>query len=481
MVDTLIIGGGIVGTCIARELSRYEGTVLIVEKENDVANHQTIANSAIIHSGHDPIPKTLKARLCVEGNAMYELMEQQLHIPILRTGAYVVATTSEEEEILKVLLERSIENGVLGATLLDAKQARVLEPNLSLQTQKVLSLPSTKVTFPWEVAIRAMQNAIRNGAEFRKNTQVSSIRKIDNGFEVATTNGEIILAKHVVNAAGVYSGVVAGMIEKNVPYTITPRRGEYFVLDRRVKGFVQHVLYPVPTKAGKGVLVVPQTHGNILLGPTSTHQEEPERVGTTREGLDYIRKQAVKLAENIPFDQIIRSFSGIRATSTAEDFYIKESNEVKGFFHAGGIDSPGLTAAPAIAKCMVEEVMGGSISLRKKTYFDPIEPEKKAFHDLPDDEKKALLRRDPRYGNIVCKCEKITEAEVIEAIHGPLGSDTIKGIKKRARVGSGICQGGYCEETLLKIIARETKKRLDEINYYALNTPILIEETKVKR
>jgi glycerol-3-phosphate dehydrogenase len=363
--------------------------------------------------------------------------------------------------------------------MLEPKDAFEQEPNLARTIIKALSLPTTKVTYPWEVAFRQLECAINNGAQFRKNSRVTAIKKIANYFELTINDSEIILTKSVISASGIFSDQIARLLEKNVEYDIKPRRGEYFVLDRKVKGFINHVIYPLPTEKGKGVLIVPQVHGNILLGPTSTQQNEKDLLSNTKLGMDQIREDTKKLAINIPFDQIIRSFAGIRASSTYDDFYIKESSEFTNFFRVAGIDSPGLTAAPAIAKYLVDEVIHHQ--LKRKTNFNPIVIKPHAFHTLDEQEKQRLYKEFPTHGNLVCKCEKITEKEIIDAIHGPLGSDTVKGIKKRARAGSGLCQGGYCESLVLKIIARETSQPLHKINYYGLNTPILLEETKVKK
>ncbi|MBU1092838.1 MAG: NAD(P)/FAD-dependent oxidoreductase [Firmicutes bacterium] len=479
MYDYVIIGSGIVGTNIARELSQYQVKILVLEKENDAANHQTVANSAIIHSGHDPKENTLKAKLCVEGNALYEQMEKELNIPLLRTGAFVVAHNKDEELMLDELYERAIRNGVKEILFHDQEQAFKLEPNLADDITKVLSLPSTKVTYPWEVAFACLENAILNGTEFKKNSEVTDIKKEKDYFKVEINHKVIIETKSVISAAGVFSDQVAYLLEKNVPYQIYPRKGEYFVLDRKAKGFVQHVLYPLPTSKGKGVLIIPQVHGNILLGPTSNRQDEKDLLSNTRDGLNQIKDDLHTLAKNIPFNLIIRTFAGIRASSSFDDFYIQESKTYSNFFHVAGIDSPGLTAAPAIAKYLVDHLLKHH-NLQKKNNYDPIRPKKTVFYKLDFEEQLALIKKDPRYGNLVCKCEKITEAEIVEAIHGPLGNDTIKGIKKRARAGSGLCQGGYCEQTVLKIIARETNQPIDKINYYALDTPILVQETKVK-
>lgn len=481
MYDYVVIGAGIIGSCIARELSRYQVKALVLEKENDVANVQTLANSAIIHSGHNPEPGSLKARLSVWGNQLYEEMEDFLSIPLLRTGAYVVAHNKEEEQKLIELVETSKLNKVPEFEILDFSDAVKHEPNLSKTTTKVLSLPTTKVTYPWEVAFACMENAILNGMEFRKNAEVTSITKENDLFTIIINGSDIVTSKAVINATGVNVDDISKMVESNVEYEIKPRRGEYFVLDKRVVGFVNHVLYPLPTELGKGVLLTPQVHGNILVGPDSKAVDDKHRTDNTYTGLEYVKTHASALADNIPFHEIIRSFAGIRASSDHEDFIIKESDEVKGFFHVAGIDSPGLTAAPAIAKYLLHDIIHIKALFEVNSDFNPIRYKPAEFHTLSFDKQQALVKENPLYGSLICKCELITEKEIVDAIHGPLGSDTIKGIKKRTRAGAGLCQGGYCEEKVLKLIAREKNISPLEIKYDTNKSNLFVSETKVKK
>ena len=481
MYDFIIIGAGIIGSAIARELSRYQVKAVVLEKENDVANVQTLANSAIIHSGHNPEPGSLKAKLNILGNHIYDQWEKELDIPLLRSGAYVVAHNEKEEKQLQELFENAKANGVPKFALLDYEEAVKDEPNLAKSITKVLTLPTTKVTYPWEVAFACMENALDNGMEFQKNACVTGIEYHKDYFEVTVNDKTTLQTKSIINATGVDTDDIAAMVEQDVKFHIKPRKGEYFVLDKRVKGFVHHVLYPLPSEAGKGVLLTPQVHGEILVGPNSIYVDDKHRTDVSFEGLQYVKENAPLLAENIPFDKIIRSFAGVRASSNHEDFYIRESTEYKGLYHLGGIESPGLSAAPAIALYVLQDLIHIEDQYKKKESFNPIRKRHLEFHQLPMSERMELVKKYPTYGNIICKCEKITEKEIVDAIHSELGSDTIKGIKKRTRAGAGLCQGGYCEEKIMQLIARETEKSPLDVAFDNESATLFDEETKVKK
>ena len=480
MYDYVVIGAGIIGTFVARELSKFNLKALVLEKENDVANVQTLANSAILHSGHNPEPNTLKSKLCLWGNKLFEEVEEELSITLLRTGAYVVAHNKDEEQQLLDLVKTTKANHVTEYELLDYAEACITEPYLAKSITKVLSLPTTKVTYPWEVAFACMENAIINGVDFKKNSEVTNITKSENGFLITVNDNEVFKTKYVINASGVNTDDIAAMVEENVSFKIKPRHGEYYVLDKRVKGFINHVLYPLPTDLGKGVLLTPQVHGNLLVGPDSKYVDNKYRTNNTPAGLAYIKDSAKFLAENVPFHQIIRSFAGIRASSDRDDFIIEESKEAKGFYHLAGIDSPGLTAAPAIAKYLVDNIMNVKEQYTENKDFNPIRYRGPEFNSLDFDQQLELIKKEPLHGNIICKCERITEKEVMEAINGPLGSNTIKGVKKRCRAGAGLCQGGYCEEKVYKLIVRETKATALDVCYDGPKSNMFVSETKVK-
>ncbi len=478
MKDFLIIGAGITGAFIARELAKYDVDTVVIEKESDVGNHATLANSALVHSGHDPEANTLKAKLCVEGNAMYPDLAETLEFPLLKSGGLLLAGDDERKALMDKY-RNALDNNVPSVRWFERAALLEREPGLASRVAAGLDLPTTMVTFPWEVAIAAMENAIDNGVAFHKNTEVTRIDQESEGFAVHTDRG-VFRAEYVINAAGAFAERIAAMAEEEPPFRITPRRGEYMVLDRRNEGLIKHALYPVPSEKGKGVLITPQTHGEILLGPTNTAQESLEAVPTTKQGMERIKTGAGSLLEKIPYEETIRTFAGVRASSSHEDFYIQPSKADERFIHVGGIDSPGLTAAPAIAAYVVDTFIRPRRPLDSNPHFNPKRKTKPLYKTLDDVDKNARFKADGRYGRIICKCERITEGDVVDHIGRTLGATSVKGVKKRARAGSGLCQGGYCEGEIIKVLAREHGTSPLDIDYYEQGTPIFLKETKVK-
>jgi glycerol-3-phosphate dehydrogenase len=475
MYDVIIIGSGISGATIARELSKYQLKVAILEKELDVAMEATMANSAIIHSGHDPLPGTLKARFNVEGNRMYRRMSEELDIPYLATGGMVIATSKEEEKTLDILFERAKKNGLREneIRLLTREEIESREPNISNFVTKGLDLPTTAVTFPWEAAIANIENAMDNGVQLFVNTKVEDIKK-ENHFIIETPNG-LFEAKVVINATGVYAGLVHSLF-KPAYFHITPRRGEYYVLDKNVYE-INSVIYPVPTEKGKGVIITPQYHGNVLLGPTSEYVGIEDMTKTTVQGLEYVKKMANRSVKNIPYDKVIRSFAGGRATSNIHDFII-EDVDYTGFIDVAGIESPGLTAAPAIAKYVVETLVSEHLVLNQKATYNPYRKKVIRLNELNDEEKNKLVQKNPTYGRIICRCEQITEGEIIDSINRNCGARSIVGVKNRVRAGAGRCQGGFCQPEVIRILSEQLHLDKKAINYRNANSQILKARTK---
>lgn len=475
MFDVIIIGAGIIGATISRELSKYNLKTVILEKEFDVAMEATMANSAIIHSGHDPIPGTLKAKFNILGSRMYKQMSKELDIPYMECGGMVLATSDEELIFVKELYQRALINGLSKkeARLLNRDEIIDLEPNISDIVVGGLHLPTTAVTLPWEAAIANIENAMDNGVKLELENKVEKIEK--NDHFIVTTNEAIYEGKVVINATGIYGTDIANLVSK-VHFKTRARRGEYYVVDKDVR-IVNSVLYPVPTEKGKGVIITPQYHGNTLLGPTSEFVDFEDIAKTTASGLEYIKENSKKLIKDMPFHKIVRSFAGGRATSNNGDFIIEES-DVPGFINVCGIESPGLTAAPAIAVHVVEDIVSKILKMDKKDDYNPYRKSVIRTIEMSNDELNELVKKDKRYANMICRCEKVTEGEIVDSINRNCGARSVVGVKNRSRAGSGRCQGGFCQSEVINILSRELQIDKQEVTYSKTGSEIFVGRTK---
>ena len=471
MYDVVIIGAGAVGAAIAKEVSKYKLKTLVLDKENDVGNVTSMANSAIVHSGYDPKPGTKKAFHNVRGNAMYEELTKELDVEFKRIGSLTCATNDEEKKIIEDYVIRSKENGV-EVQLLNKEETKELEPFIGDNVIASLYAPSAGIINPFELTVALMENAMDNGVELKLNEEVIDIKKIDNGYRVVTKNNEYD-TKVVVNSAGLYSDKIARMLGIDT-FEVKPRKGEYYVLDHFKKPYISHVIFPVPSAKGKGILVTPTTHGNYLVGPSSEFVDDKEDFSTDKLTLDDIKAKASALVSNIPFQYMIREFSGLRATGNVGDFIIEDHN---GFIVLGGIESPGLASAPSIA-LEVEGLISDNITLEAKDDYKKGRRKLYRLSKMSEDERNELIKKDPRFGRIVCRCETVSEGEVVDIINRNAGATTIKGVKKRCRPGFGKCQGGFCEPLILEILARELKKNPMDIRYDSNEAYILNSETK---
>ncbi|MCH4886501.1 NAD(P)/FAD-dependent oxidoreductase [Acidaminobacter sp. JC074] len=474
MYDIAIIGAGVIGASIARELSRYQLKVALLEKENDVSMGTTKANSAIIHAGYDALPNTNKGKFNALGNMMFDKICDELDVPFKRIGSYVLAFSKEEVETLKDLLKRGQDNHIPDMEIVYKEELLKREPNLNPEVVAGLFAPTAGIIGPWELTIALAENAVDNGVDLLLNHQVNDINK-DEHFVLETNHGSIE-AKFVINCAGVYADKIHNMIAKE-SFKIDAWKGQYYLLDKMKKPLLNSIMFQCPTEKGKGVLVLPTVHGNTLVGPDSEMFDDKEDVETDSDNLNFIKEKAYKTVVNLPMNQVITSFAGLRAKPSTKDFIIEEASDVKGFIDVAGIESPGLSSAPAIAD-YVKDMILERIDVEEKEDFNPIRKAVPHFMDLPEEEKQALIKKDPRYGRIVCRCELITEGEIVEAIHRTLGATTVDGIKRRVRPGMGRCQGGFCGAKVMEILARELDKDIKTIVKDRNESFIITGETK---
>lgn len=456
--DVLVIGAGVIGCAVARELSKYRLSICVIEKESDVCEGTSKANSGIVHAGFDAATGTLKAKLNVRGSNMIPELSKQLDFAYNRNGAMVLCFDEAETDGLKELYDRGIANGVEGLSIITGEEARKIEPSLSENVAGALLAETSGVVCPFEMTIAFAENAYANGAEFIFNTEVKNIAVTDSGYSVETDNG-VYETGTVINCAGVYADKIHNMVcDKKT--NIIPRRGEYYLLDKEAGNLISKTLFQMPTKMGKGVLVTPTVHGNILAGPTAVNIEDKDDTATTSDGLGFIKEKAGLSVKNIPFNKAITNFSGLRAVGETGDFIIEESRD--GFIDVLGIESPGLSSAPAIGE-YVAEIFGKKRDLTRKENFIETRTGVKHFALLTREEQNEIIKENPAYGSIVCRCETVTEGEILDAINRPLGATTIDGVKRRTRAGMGRCQAGFCSPKVMALIAESCGIALGDV------------------
>lgn len=475
--DVAVIGGGVVGGLTLRELSRYRLRTVLLERSEDVAAGASKANSGIVHGGFDAKPGTRKARYNVEGNARMEETARELGVPFRRNGSLVLAFTEEDRRTLEDLLDRGRKNGVPGLRLLSRGEALEREPNLSPEILGALWAPSGGIVCPYELTVAAVGNAMDNGAELRTGFAAAAIRDEDGVFTVTAETGETVRARYLINAAGVHSGDVARMIGDD-SFTITPRRGEYLLLDKTQGGTTSATIFQPPTAMGKGVLVSPTVDGNLLVGPTSENVTDKDDVSTTAAGLETVQRLSRKSVPGVNLRAVITSFAGLRACSDGGDFIIGPSAANPRLLNAAGIESPGLTASPAIAAALVEHLRGAGLALEENPDFDPVRPPIPEFRRMSDGEREALVRQDPAFGRVVCRCETITEGEILAAIRRNPQARSMDAVKRRTRAGMGRCQGGFCGPQVVEILSRELGIPMEDVTKSGGGSRMLAGRTK---
>ncbi len=458
MYDVIIVGAGVSGCAIARELSRKRADILVLDRAEDVCCGTTKANSAIVHAGFDAANGTLMAKLNVQGSRMMAALARELDFPYQNNGALVVMLDEADREKLEDLYSNGVANGVEGLRILEREELHAMEPNVSDSAVAALYAPTGAIVCPFGLTYALAENAAKNGVRFRFDTFVADIQRMDGRWRVITNRGELE-ARVIINAAGVYADTIHNMVSED-KMTIAPRKGEYFLLDRSTGGHVKHTVFQLPGKFGKGVLVSPTVHGNTIVGPTASDGEDKDCTATTQLGLEELRRKSAMAIKGLPIKQTITSFAGLRAHENRHEFIIEEA--APGFLDCAGIESPGLSAAPAIGE-MVADMVTDILGLQVNPDFVPVRKGIVNPQHLPFEERVALIQQKPAYGQVICRCETVTEGEIVDAIHRVPGARSIDGVKRRTRAGMGRCQGGFCSPRVLEILARELGLPLEEV------------------
>lgn len=475
MYDVAIVGAGVVGASIFRELTKYNLNVVIIEKENDVSMGASRANSAIVHAGYDPQIGTMMAEYNVKGNEIFEGLCKELSVPFKRNGSLIIGFNDEDMKTIELLCKNGRANKVKGLQILNREETLEKEPNLESTVVGALYAPTGGIVGPFEYTIALVENGLINGGIVKVSSEVMGISK-DENFKIKLNSGEVIESKYLINAAGVYADKIHNMVCKEA-FKIIPRKGAYYVMDKSQGDLISHTIFQCPSKLGKGILVTPTVHGNLLVGPDAIDIEEREDVSTSMEELEAIREVAMKTTTKINYRESIRNFAGLRANSDRHDFIIEEAEDVKGFIDVAGIKSPGLSSSPAIALRVIEILKECGMSFKANKNFNPIRKQVH-FMELSQEEKNNLIKKNPSYGRVICRCESITEGEIIECIKRSFGNISLDGVKRRCRPGMGRCQGGFCGPRVQEIISRELNKNMVDITLDKEDSYILTGKTK---
>ena len=474
MYDIAIIGGGVVGGLIARTLARYNLKICILEKENDVACGATKANSAIVHAGFDAKVGSLKAKLNVKGSKMMGAVCAELGVKYQNNGSLVIGFNEDDRNTISELLYRGIENGVEGLRILEKDELKELEPNLSDNVVCALHAPTGAIVCPYELTIAAIGNAMDNGASLICNFEVTGIDKTENGYRVSSEDS-FVDARFVINCAGIYSDKIARLVGDD-SFDVHPRKGEYILLDKECGGLVSHTIFRTPSKMGKGILISPTVDGNLLLGPTSVDIEDKSDKSIASKGFADIIKNANDNLNNVPIQKTITSFCGLRSVGSTGDFII---NVFDGsFVNVAGIESPGLSASPAIAEYVLELLKNEGLELNEKADYNPYRASMHAFREGTIEEKNEMIKENPAYGRIVCRCEGVSEGEILDAIRRNPRARDLDGVKRRTRAQMGRCQGGFCSPYIIELLSKELEIPYESVTKFGGKSVISIGKIK---
>ena len=474
MYDIAIIGGGVVGGSIARTLASYQLSICILEKAHDVATGSSAANSAIVHAGYDAKEGSLKAKLNVRGSQLMPTVCQELGVKYQNNGSLVIGFNEDDRTALEALLVRGNKNGVPGLRIVEKEELKTLEPNLSPNVLCALYAPTGAIVCPYELTIASIGNAMDNGADLKLNFAVDSIRDLGTHFEISSAD-DTVSARYIINAAGVFADEIAKMVGDD-SFSIHPRRGEYVLLDKECGKLVKHTVFRTPGKMGKGILVSPTVDGNLITGPTGVDIEDKLDKSTTAEGLAFVMKESNENTTGVPFGKSITSFCGLRAVGSTGDFII--NNPEPRFINVAGIESPGLSSAPAIAEMVVELLNQAGLALKPNENFNPIRPASHAFREGTIEEKNATIAKDPAYGHIICRCEGVSEGEILAAIRQNPRPRDLDGVKRRTRAQMGRCQGGFCSPYIVELLAKEWNIPYEDVTKCGGKSRINVQKTK---
>ena len=475
MYDIVVIGAGVVGGMIARELSAYDLKICVLEKQHDVAMGASCANSAIVHAGFDAKEGSLKARLNVRGSEMMAKVCEELGVKYKNNGSLVIGFTDEDRATVEDLYRRGTANGVKNLKVVDKDELHKLEPNVSQNATCALWAPTGSIVCPYELTVASIGNAMDNGADLKLDFEVADIRRTDAGYEITSAASETVQSKYVINAAGIYSDAIAKMVGDD-SFTVHARRGEYVLLDKECGTLVSHTIFRTPSKMGKGILVSPTVDANLLTGPTSVDIDDKEDKSTTAEGLGRVMREAGENVDGVMFNKTITSFCGLRAVGSTGDFIINMPND--SFVNVAGIESPGLSSAPAIAEYVIELLTNTGAKLEKKESYQPRREAMHAFREASIDEKNAIIKKDPTYGRIICCCETVTEGEILHAIRTNPKPRDLDGVKRRTRAQMGRCQGGFCSPYIVEMLAQEMNIPYEAVTKFGGDSVINVGKTK---
>lgn len=460
--EVVIIGAGAVGCAIARELSKYEVSVTVVDKRDDIGGDASKSNSAIIHTGYDASPGTLESRLVVAANPMYDQLTKELEVPFKRIGAILPAFTEEQFAKLPAIKEKAFQNHVYDVEFLSREEILKKEPNLSPEVKGGLYIPRESIIDPFILVQALAENAYENGVKFLLNTEVTGIRTEDGKIKSVETTAGVIGTKYVINAAALHCDDIAAMVGK-ADYKVVARRGQFYILDKNTSCKVNHIVLPIPTKVTKGKLMTPTIHGNMLVGPTAEDLEDKVNISTTKEGLSSIQADVSKMIPGVNLKDTITQYSGLRPNRQPEGLHVDTYEDLEGYVNLSGVRSTGLTLSVAMGKYVVECMKQCGFELKLKADYLAHRKGIPCFREMSQEERKEIIKKNPLYGNIVCRCETVTEGEIVEAIQRPLGAKTMDAVKRRVRAGMGRCQGGFCGPKVIEILAREWNMLPEEV------------------